>query len=53
MNGKKSKRLRRMVAGDPDMEGRVFAKEGNLDTWRLHPTSMRVQYQAAKKEERK
>jgi hypothetical protein len=59
VNGKKCKALRRMVTGDPDMAGRVFArlerdKTGevhlNDTTHRLHPTSVRAQYQMAKKE---
>jgi hypothetical protein len=50
VNGKKAKKLRRMVAGDPDMDGRVFAKHENMSTWMLHPTSYRKQYQQMKKE---
>lgn len=59
MNGKRAKRLRRTVTGDPDMEGKVFAKlernkhgeiRLNDSTWRLHPTSIRAQYKMAKKE---
>lgn len=50
MNGKKAKRLRRNIAGDPDMDGRVFAKGENHTTWLLHPSSYRAQYQMAKKE---
>ncbi len=50
MRGKKAKALRRKVTGDPDMEGRMFAREGTLDTHRLHPNSFRAQYKMAKKE---
>lgn len=49
MNGKKAKQLRRQTTGDPDLSGRLFAREGNLDTVRHHPHSRRAQYQQAKK----
>jgi len=50
MNGKKAKKLRRMVTGDPDMTGRLFARGVNFTTHLVHPSSFRAQYQAAKKE---
>lgn len=51
MNSKKAKQLRRQVAGDPDMVGRVFADKDNVTTHLLHPTSHRKQYQLAKRED--
>jgi hypothetical protein len=48
MRGKKARELRKMVAGDPDMEGRVFARGVNYTTHLLHPQSYRKQYQQAK-----
>lgn len=53
MNNRQAKRLRRMVTGDPDMEGRTFAREENLTTWILHPMSTRKQYQEAKKQDKR
>jgi hypothetical protein len=67
MRGKKAKKLRRMVTGDPDMAGRLFARKRvvgttpggqevvdpkSLRTYLLHPNSARAQYQQAKKENR-
>ena len=65
MNGKKAKRLRRRVAGDPDMDGRLFARQKviacdiithqdivdpkSLRTFLNHPDSYRAQYKQAKK----
>lgn len=49
MRGKRAKALRRAVTGDPDMAGRVFADKNNMRTWLLHPTSVRKQYQEAKR----
>ena len=63
MNGKRAKKLRRSVTGDPDMKGRFFARtkvikepDGtervdpkSLRTFMLHPHSERAQYQEAKK----
>ena len=48
-NGKKAKRLRRQVTGDPDMDGRTFAKRDNITTWMLHPHSERAQYRELKR----
>jgi len=49
MNNRRAKRLRRMVTGDPDVEGRIFARDENMATWILHPLSKRRQYQEAKR----
>lgn len=39
-----------MVTGDPDMEGRTFARENNQTTWMHHPMSKRSQYREAKRQ---
>ena len=63
MNGKKAKKLRRQVTGDPDMKGRFFARtrvikedDGtervdpkSLRTFILHPHSERAQYRELKR----
>lgn len=49
MNNRRAKHLRRMVTGDPDVEGRTYAREENVKTWILHPLSRRKQYQQAKR----
>jgi len=53
MNNRRAKRLRRIVTGDPDVEGRTFAREENTRTWILHPMSTRKQYQEAKRESKR
>jgi hypothetical protein len=68
MNGRKAKKLRRSVTGDPDLAGRMFChrrviasdlktKAEIVDpvakTLFNHPHSERAQYQQAKKEERR
>ncbi|MEW6186182.1 MAG: hypothetical protein AB1585_10640 [Thermodesulfobacteriota bacterium] len=52
MNGKKARALRKQACGDPDLNGRLFAKEGNLETVLHHPQSFRGQYREAKKKSR-
>ena len=51
MNNRRAKHLRRLVTGDPDVEGRTYAREDNVKTWILHPLSKRKQYQEAKRRE--
>jgi len=53
MNGKRVKRLRAGVVGDPDMGERMFARDTNFTTHLLHPHSYRKQYQEAKQEAKK
>lgn len=48
MNGKKAKKLRKQVTGDPDMVGRMFAVDTNFTTHHLHPSSERAQYKKMK-----
>jgi len=52
MNCRKAKALRRAVTGDPDLKGRIYAKQDNQGTYLVHPQSERGQYKQAKKEER-
>jgi len=49
MNNRRAKYLRRLVTGDPDVEGRTYAREENITTWILHPLSRRRQYREAKR----
>ena len=49
MNNRMAKKMRKSVTGDPDYQGRIFAREGNLTTWMLHPDDARKQYQTLKR----
>jgi len=49
LNNRRAKYLRRLVTGDPDVEGRTYAREENITTWILHPLSRRRQYREAKR----